>query len=155
MKALIDADHDGVHTPRVQRAWLGIKLCNVCFKDKPYKDFHPNKSCTFGVTGTCRECNYLRISQWYKDNRAKRQLSANQRNRDNKAKAVEYLGGSCSDCFGVFPNCVYDFHHVDGTKEKNPSAALAGSFDKAVEELDKCVLLCANCHRIRHFGGEL
>ena len=77
------------------------------------------------------------------------------KNSDLKKKAIDYLGGKCIDCSGVFEDCVYDFHHVDmSTKEGNPSYFLKGTskWERAKEELDKCVLLCANCHRVRHFS---
>lgn len=73
--------------------------------------------------------------------------------RENKRKAIDYLGGKCADCGVTYPPYVYDFHHLDmNEKEYNPSALLSGTrnFEKAKPELDKCVLLCANCHRTRH-----
>ena len=76
------------------------------------------------------------------------------RNRARKLEAIEFMGGVCQDCGGSFPPSVYDFHHVDmATKDKNPSYFLVGGLEKAKKELAKCVLLCSNCHRIRHFEG--
>ena len=66
-------------------------------------------------------------------------------------QAVERLGNCCSCCGKQYPNCVYDFHHVN-PKEKlfsigeNP---LIGK-KKYFAEVDKCILLCANCHRMHH-----
>ena len=76
-----------------------------------------------------------------------------QQRRDTKIKAVEHLGGKCKDCEGVFPEAVYDFHHLDPTEKEAGMASLTSDkgWSKILEELDKCVLLCANCHRIRHY----
>lgn len=70
----------------------------------------------------------------------------------NKAKAIEYLGGSCSRCGLVTEHtCVYDFHHTDTVgKEADPGALMHYAWSRIQKELDKCVLLCANCHRIEH-----
>ena len=67
-----------------------------------------------------------------------------------KTALVEALGGECASCNGKFPLEVYDFHHV-GEKDFNPSYVISnGSIESIVEEINKCVLLCANCHRIHH-----
>lgn len=72
--------------------------------------------------------------------------------RNNKLKAIEYLGGKCFDCSGVFVVDVYDFHHRDpNEKEINGNMLVRYSWERAKEELDKCDLLCANCHRTRHY----
>jgi len=71
--------------------------------------------------------------------------------RNNKIKAIEYLGGKCIDCNNCYLPSVYDFHHLDTTiKENNIARIMGRKWENIVPELDKCVLLCANCHRIRH-----
>lgn len=128
------------------------KVCNSCGVNKELSQFHKNKSCTYGVVGTCISCTKSRINKWYSDNRSRRQQAANTRNRDRKREWVEIFGDKCFDCGKTFPHCVYDFHHLSG-KDVNPSKALSWSPVRAMEELSKCILLCSNCHRIRHFGG--
>ena len=71
--------------------------------------------------------------------------------RQRKLEAIEYLGGKCLDCGGEFHSSVYDFHHLNpNEKEFKPSALFGNKFETLKKELDKCVLLCSNCHRIRH-----
>jgi hypothetical protein len=69
-----------------------------------------------------------------------------------KQAAIEFLGGKCLDC-GLVTNRieVYDFHHKDPSlKSFNVcSRFLKKAWGDIVEELTKCELLCANCHRIR------
>lgn len=66
-----------------------------------------------------------------------------------KLKSIEYLGGACYDCgFNSHPAAM-EFHHREPhTKEFATSASR--SWERTKAELDKCDLLCANCHRIRH-----
>ena len=134
----------------------GRKKCNECKRWKHLKLFHPNKSCLGGVTGTCRECNRVRINKWYKDNRTRRQDMANRRNQRIKQEIILQFGNRCYDCKQQFQDCVYDFHHLDmSTKDFNPSAAITMGKEKREAELSKCIMLCANCHRIRHFGSDI
>jgi hypothetical protein len=64
----------------------------------------------------------------------------------------------CADCGNTFPDVCMDFHHI-GEKDKTLSgyskSSMVGrmkkwSLKKINEELDKCEVLCACCHRIRH-----
>jgi len=72
-----------------------------------------------------------------------------QQGMDKKKRAVEYKGGKCSSC--GYSKCVeaLDFHHVSD-KDPNWKSARGWSWDRLEKELDKCVLLCANCHREEH-----
>lgn len=59
----------------------------------------------------------------------------------------------CTDCKNNFPYYVMDFDHVRGEKSFNISIA-AGKYSLAriKEEIEKCDVVCANCHRERTFG---
>ncbi len=73
--------------------------------------------------------------------------------RENKRKAVEYKGGKCSRC--SYDNCLaaLEFHHRD-PDEKDPNwlHLRSWSLDRIYKELDKCDLVCVNCHREIHYG---
>jgi hypothetical protein len=75
------------------------------------------------------------------------------RRRALKQRAVDYLGGCCLDCglrTALIP--VYAFHHRD-PKAKDATAVRLisrGRWEPLRAELDKCDLLCANCHAVRH-----
>ncbi len=76
------------------------------------------------------------------------------RRRRLKLMLTEYKGGQCKIC--GYKKCVwaFDLHHIDGkTKEFGLSVrGLTRSWEKLKEEADKCILVCANCHREIHAG---
>ena len=68
-----------------------------------------------------------------------------------KIKAVQHKGGKCVKCGYDKHVAALDFHHVRGKKEFNISGtSLVYPWKKVKKELDKCDLLCANCHREEH-----
>ena len=71
-----------------------------------------------------------------------------------KAAAVEYKGGCCNRCNWVGPISAYDFHHIDDNKEFGIGSAANKSWEVIKKEIDKCELLCANCHRAEHSKHE-
>jgi hypothetical protein len=90
-------------------------------------------------------------TQWAKDNKDKVNLRQRTARLNNKIKAIEYLGGVCKNCKNKYPPRVFDFHHVDGsTKDISMNKAIRLSWNKVKVEMDKCILLCANCHRLEH-----
>lgn len=64
-----------------------------------------------------------------------------------KSESIVRFGGRCMDCKGTFPLECFDFDHVRG--EKIVAVSRATSQSQRETELDKCDLVCANCHRIR------
>lgn len=73
-----------------------------------------------------------------------------------KQKAIDYKGGKCSICSYDKSNSALEFHHLD-PKEKYFGIGAKGytrSWEKIKIELDKCILVCANCHREIHDKGD-
>ena len=93
----------------------------------------------YGVGYTCREC----INTSTRDKR-----------RALKYKAIVYLGGECEHCRIKATgenNPIFDFHHLDkGEKDFNIGNNGTVTFSNIQKELDKCIVLCSNCHRMEH-----
>jgi 5-methylcytosine-specific restriction endonuclease McrA len=80
--------------------------------------------------------------------------AVDKRRKQVKLMAIAYKGGACQEC--GYHKCAdaIDFHHLN-PNEKDFGIGNKGytrSWDKLKEELDKCVMLCANCHREVHAG---
>jgi 5-methylcytosine-specific restriction endonuclease McrA len=111
----------------------------------------------FGVSKTTvkKYCSKSNKSKLTPEERRKRNVEHVQRRRKKvKKMAIEYKGGSCQEC--GYDKCdeALDFHHKD-PNEKDFAIGAKGytrSWDKVKEELDKCVMLCSNCHREVHAG---
>ena len=90
--------------------------------------------------------------------RCNNQLSS-QRWIDRKIWAIQYKGSKCNDCNISYPDTpyvVFDFHHLNPMeKDMDWSKIKLTSKEKMIDEINKCVLLCANCHRTRHFKEHL
>ncbi len=76
------------------------------------------------------------------------------RRRKLKRMLVEYKGGKCVRCGYCKYYGALDLHHTD---DKNKSfgisrGGITRSWEKMKTEADKCILLCANCHRESHGG---
>lgn len=85
----------------------------------------------------CKKCCNEKISEY---------------RRNLKLKAVEYKGGKCQHCGYSKSVSALEFHHID-PNEKDFGISTKGStrsFEKIKLELDKCIMLCANCHREEH-----
>ena len=84
----------------------------------------------------------------------KNSYSVQKRRIKLKMMAVKYKGGKCERC--GYDKCVdsFDFHHRDPAQKDFGigSAGVTRSWEKTKKELDKCLLLCANCHREEHYN---
>lgn len=114
---------------------MEIKTCTRCYKDKPISSFRFRKDRN-DYNSHCRGCHCLLTS----------------RHRLNwKANAIAYKGGKCIICGYNKCNRALNFHHIN-PKEKSftISSMRALSWNTLVKEIDKCVLLCSNCHMEAH-----
>lgn len=99
---------------------------------------------------------YNLLSNDEKQIRRKKQVAKSviKKRRKIKQFAIEYKGGKCKIC--GYDRCVaaMHFHHLDSSK-KNFNISQYGysrSWEKVRPEIDKCILVCANCHSEIHEG---
>lgn len=85
-------------------------------------------------------------------NRAKNLKYALERQAAGREFINTFKSKPCMDCGGSFPPHVMDFDHVRGEKVSNIGEMGNYSFDSIKEEISKCDLICANCHRIRTYN---
>lgn len=111
-----------------------VKTCPKCKEVKELNLFYSRKNKT--ASSYCKSCyNIITL----------------ERQRQRKRQAIKYKGGKCEICGYSKCQDAFDFHHKNPEeKEFDLGAGRFTSFDKYKNELDKCMLLCANCHREIH-----
>lgn len=114
------------------------KYCPKCKTTKSIDDFY-KRSNRKDVGGYCKKC-----SNKYHQKRV----------QQVKIKMILYKGGQCVDCDLKLEDShysVFDFHHLDpNTKDPNFGKIKFQKWETIQKEIDKCDLLCSNCHRLRH-----
>ena len=148
------------------------RVCPNCNKLKQIEDYHKNKARIDGHDSYCKTCKKQKIKEYRQTPQGKKiarkaAIKWQQSNKDytnayqteyclkNKTKAIEYLGGCCNICKLSFLYVIYDFHHRNPIeKDFHPAAMFTRSWKTIQKELDKCDLLCANCHRVVHHGDK-
>jgi len=88
----------------------------------------------------------------YSDRRESNIKNVIRRRKEIRLKAIECLGGKCMKCgYNKYPE-VLEFHHKDPS-QKDFNVSKKGhcrSWERVKQEIGKCDLLCANCHRELH-----
>lgn len=74
--------------------------------------------------------------------------------RRKKMTAIEHFGGKCQLCGYDKCQSALEFHHLDRSKKRqSPSyVIMRWAWADALIELEKCVLVCSNCHKEIHYG---
>lgn len=83
---------------------------------------------------------------------------AKNRRKRERLRAIlrEHKSWPCQDCGCVFPFYVMDFDHREGEEKTAQVAMLVStmSLKRLLDEIAKCDLVCANCHRVRTYQRE-
>jgi hypothetical protein len=129
--------------------------CRVCSKSKSVSDFYCGNLALHDFI--CKHCLSVIRSKYTKENR----LKINERNALNRRKWVNYIKleglDVCSKCGYNKCSSAVEFHHKDPEKKKFKISDFCGTklfteenIKKLKEELKKCKVLCAICHREEH-----
>jgi len=122
-----------------------MKTCGKCKQEKDLSEFYPDKSKS-GYRWICKTCDKARIAEI--------QLRTKERYINYWEKSRNHKG--CLYCNYSRYAGALDFHHRDPLKKDFAlgRGAKRKSWETAKLEIDKCDLVCSNCHRELH-GGYL
>lgn len=116
---------------------METKICSKCGVEKPITEYHKNGFDRQGnqkYRGYCKECANKRETERYWEKRA----------------FVDAQRTVCAKC-GETRAYVLDFHHMNPDEKSFTIGKMKkGSEETLQKEIDKCVCLCANCHREFH-----
>lgn len=129
------------------------KTCSRCRLEKFLSDFTKDVSASDGRYHTCKVCKRELARDRYSAveldvRREKDRL----RSLSNRELIAQFKAGGCSVCAEQCIPCI-DLHHRDpSTKLFSISNGQNVSTSRLIAELEKCAVLCANCHRKVHAG---
>jgi hypothetical protein len=130
-----------------------MKHCNKCNTDKEELEFSIKGS---GRSTICKECHrrytrnhYQNNKQYYRDRSLLYQPVV-------KREVSEYVtrlkSRPCMDCKQIFHPCVMDFDHLrDKYMDVSEMICRRHSLKNIKLEIEKCDIVCSNCHRIRTY----
>jgi cytochrome c553 len=100
----------------------------------------------------CVECHRAAGRQNYQENKERYFKQAKKRDKELDELINSYKDKPCADCGIKYPPYVMDLDHVNPSNKFLKLSTMRRrrmSFDKIKEELVKCEVVCANCHRER------
>jgi UV DNA damage repair endonuclease len=94
--------------------------------------------------------------EWYHSNKKRLGSNIKRRRADNRNLIDAYkeeLGCSCNLCGVIDHPVAFDFHHINHEEKEYTVSKMAGyKWERIQKEIDKCVMVCAICHRKLHKG---
>ena len=143
------------HSDQLALFTLDAKRCSLCGETKPTSQFHRRRGAKDGLQARCIPCNIDGAKRFHAENldhcRWRIGAWSRQVDRANQQRALAYLlEHPCVDCGEADP-VVLEFDHR-GDKAFTVGAALHWHvrWEVIADEIEKCEVRCANCHRRRH-----
>ena len=119
---------------------METKICTKCGIEKPITEFNWRNKAKGTHRSECKICHCNYMKQIYKE----------------KRQTIDDIKQSfkCAKCgYSEYPIAL-DFHHLDPEQKDTTVARMISNnytLERVYNEIEKCVCLCANCHRIFHF----
>lgn len=131
-----------------------MKHCKRCQTDKEDSEYRKSSRSKDGLQSWCRACMVSYDQERWRNN--KTYIYGVKKTRYQKLR-LEYVDYKktliCTVCGEDAVECL-EFHHIDPTQKDQAVSNVAGSWsrERLERELEKCYVLCANCHRKVHSG---
>ena len=131
------------------------KICSRCKTPKDADEFSKNRTKSDGLNNVCKLCNKAYQKKYYRDNYEECRENLRKSNQRLRKRIREFVyekkGAPCTDCKVQYSPWVMQFDHVSEDK-LDDVARMAGQgrpIEKIQLEIDKCEVVCANCHAER------
>jgi hypothetical protein len=135
---------------------MGKSKYNKEYYRKYYKK---NKQKKLAAVKAYRAANPDKVKAWLEHDRPQK----NQRQNIAKKRRIELINAillhyrcqndTCASKGGTYYACELEFHHIDPLQKKfNISQMHRENKSKVAAEINKCIVLCSNCHRRYHAG---
>lgn len=131
-----------------------MKICRTCKQEKSEAEFYALKKNKDGLHNECKPCFNLRSKTKYDSDESARERRK-KHSKDARRERLDYIWNflrknPCVDC-GQTDIRVLEFDHVVGEKVMGVTRAVQYSLEKVKQEIAKCEIRCANCHRIKTY----
>lgn len=136
---------------------METKICSSCKLEKNKEEFNKRSSSKDGLGSYCKLCNKDKLKQHYHNNKE----YYYSKSKNHSKKIQDWFNEfrktlSCIKC-NESRWWVLDFHHRNPQdKDGNISSMIMkNSKEKILQEIDKCDILCSNCHRDIHYQEKI
>jgi hypothetical protein len=133
-----------------------LKTCPKCKIEKNLNEFTKDRNKLSGHSSYCKKCNCDKVKQHYANRSSeykKIQIEQKSKARTKRFEVINIIRAKygCQICNEKEPVCL-DFHHVDQKTKISEISALTirNNKQKLFNEINKCVVLCRNCHAKVH-----
>lgn len=131
-----------------------MKVCTICKKEKQKSEYNKHSKRPDGLQPACKECSRARSRKYYSENKTKHLAVVKEKQKRVRLRQQKLIkeykeSKPCMDCGKKYPSYVMDLDHK--RDKKVIVSSMPGNFsdEKIWEEIAKCDLVCANCHRER------
>lgn len=144
---------------KIDNKWRNLGNRKYCLTCSPFGLHNTRKLNEGEVIGNneckCKKCNKDYIYDRVKNRRGIcGSCQVTLYRKRVKIKLVAYKGGKCQIC--NYNKCIeaLQFHHKDPNKKEFQISGMSLGFERLKIEVDKCDLVCANCHIELHNKGD-
>lgn len=130
------------------------KSCVKCKLEKSLSEYFKNSSSKDGANSVCKTCHKEHLKNYYLTYPDKKKKSSNEKHNKLIRKYIVRQIKSDSKCYFCREDnyvCL-DFHHLYNKTDSISDLTENGSMKRILTEIEKCIVVCSNCHRKIHAG---
>lgn len=136
---------------------METKTCTKCNEDKLLIEFNFKNKAVGTRQSACKKCSRLEGQNHYRRNKTtvkrKSILRSHAAYKEISEKLRTFKENLSCVCCGESHSCCLEFHHIDPTTKENSISnmvAAKNSWDHIKHEIEKCAIVCSNCHKKIH-----